>query len=318
MRISVWEDEGLREATLEELGEGLNKKTWFDVIDPSVEDMEGLADALRVPRHALIGKLKSNYPHVDSYPEYTKIFAWYLDMKESGKDLSLNMAPLIVFTNGSVVVTIGRSWTKISEEVAAEFTSPRIASASVASRVAYLTLSHALESYEHFVEKFEGEAERFEDEAPPWSKVFYSEAFVIRREASSLLRLLRRFRMIAEALTDGKAEVGIPEGDRKLFDGILERATGAEETTETTQEIMRDLINMHMDTLSYDMNRAMRLIASLTVIVGIPSLIGSILGANTVGSPYSLLLWQVVLISVVAAGLLALLFHMKGWLGVDG
>jgi Mg2+ and Co2+ transporter CorA len=75
---------------------------------------------------------------------------------------------------------------------------------------------------------------------------------------------------------------------------------------------------MHMDTLSYDMNRAMRLIASLTVIVGIPSLIGSILGANTVDSPYSLLLWQVVLISVVAAGLLALLFYMKGWLGVDG
>jgi len=124
--------------------------------------------------------------------------------------------------------------------------------------------------------------------------------------------------MLAEALTDGKAEVGIPESDRKLFDGILERATGAEETTETTQEIMRDLINMHMDTLSYDMNRAMRLIASLTVIVGIPSLIGSILGANTVDSPYSLLLWQVVLISVVAAGLLALLFYMKGWLGVDG
>ena len=78
-----------------------------------------------------------------------------------------------------------------------------------------------------------------------------------------------------------------------------------------------DLINMHMDTLSYDMNRAMRLIASLTVIVGIPSLIGSILGANTVDLPFSLLLWQVVFISVIAAGLLALLFYMKGWLGVN-
>jgi Mg2+ and Co2+ transporter CorA len=317
MRISIWESEGLREATLKELGESLKKKTWFDVTDPSVEDMERLADALKVPRHTLIGKLKSNYPHVDSYPEYTKVFTWYLNTKGSGKDLSFDMAPMIVFTNGSIVITIGRSWTQISEVVAAEFTSPRIASASVASRVAYLTLSHALESYEHFVEKFEGETERFEDEAPPWPKGFYSEAFIIRREASSLLRLLRHFRMLAEALTDGRAEVGISEADRKLFDGILERATGAEETTETTQEIMRDLISMHMDTLSHDMNRAMRLIAALTVIVGIPSLIGSILGANTVDSPYSLLLWQVVLISVVAAGLLALLFYMKGWLGVE-
>jgi len=317
MRISIWESEGLREATLKELGESLKKKTWFDVTDPSVEDMERLADALKVPRHTLIGKLKSNYPHVDSYPEYTKVFTWYLNTKGSGKGLSFDMVPMIVFTNGSIVITIGRSWTQISEVVAAEFTSPRIASASVASRVAYLTLSHALESYEHFVEKFEGETERFEDEAPPWPKGFYSEAFIIRREASSLLRLLRHFRMLAEALTDGRAEVGIPEADRKLFDGILERATGAEETTETTQEIMRDLISMHMDTLSHDMNRAMRLIAALTVIVGIPSLIGSILGANTVDSPYSLLLWQVVLISVVAAGLLALLFYMKGWLGVE-
>jgi len=35
--------------------------------------------------------LKSNYPHVDSYPEYTKIFARYLNMKGSGKGFSFDM-----------------------------------------------------------------------------------------------------------------------------------------------------------------------------------------------------------------------------------
>ncbi len=56
-----------------------------------------------------MGKLSSNYPHVDSYPEYTKIFAWYLNTKSSGKDLTSDMGPVIVFTNGHSVVSISQT-----------------------------------------------------------------------------------------------------------------------------------------------------------------------------------------------------------------
>ena len=43
MKISVWEDGKLRDATMEEFAAGHRKKLWFDVTDPSVEDLERVA-----------------------------------------------------------------------------------------------------------------------------------------------------------------------------------------------------------------------------------------------------------------------------------
>ena len=75
MKIRVWRDGALSDSNLEELTSNHREKLWFDATDPSIEDMERVAEALKVPRNSLIGKLSSNYSHVDSYPEYTKVFA---------------------------------------------------------------------------------------------------------------------------------------------------------------------------------------------------------------------------------------------------
>jgi hypothetical protein len=56
--ISVWEDKRLREATIEEFEANHRKKLWFDITDPSVEGLERVAEALRVPRNTLLGKLQ--------------------------------------------------------------------------------------------------------------------------------------------------------------------------------------------------------------------------------------------------------------------
>jgi Mg2+ and Co2+ transporter CorA len=316
MKISVWEKGKLREAIINELHSTNKKKLWFDIVDPSVEEMEGLTEAFRVPRNVLLGKLSSNYPHVDSYPEYTKIFVWYLNTEGTGKDLTNDMGPIIIFTNGQSVVSISHTWTKTSEAIASEIESPRYAQLSLIARVTYLTLNHTLESYEHYVDRFEALLETFENRALPWPRSFDREAFIIRRETSSLLRLLRHLKRLAEALTDDHTELGISDVEKRLFDIILERVIGAEETAETTENSMRDLISMHMDMLSDDMSRTMRLIAAFTVMIGVPSLIGSLLGANITQMP-DLSLWQEMAISATAAGVLALYFYTKGWLKMN-
>ena len=252
--------------------------------DPSVDDLEKLATTLKVPRNSLIGKLSSNYPHVDSYPEYTKIFAWYLNTQGLGKDITSDMAPVIAFTNGHSIVSISRSWTGLGDKITQFYDSPRYASLSNTARVIYLTLDHVLESYEYFVDSFETQAEKLEDQNPPWPRSAYMDAFVIKREASSLLRQLRHLKRLTEALTDNHTELGINELEKRMFDGLYERATGAVETTEVTQETMQDLIGMHMDTLSHDLNKTMRLIAALTVIIGVPSLFSTLLGLNVAGT----------------------------------
>jgi len=302
------------EASVDSVRVGHRRKLWFDVADPSVEDMEALAEAMGVPREALLGKLSSNYPHVDSYPEYTKVFTWYLNTSGTGRDLTAEMGPVIAFTNGHSVVTISKTWTGTSEAVANAFESPRYGEISLTARVIYLTLSHVMDSYEHFVDRYEAETERFEREPLPWLRGAYIEAFELRREASSLLRLLRHLRRLAEALVDEHTEIGIGEAEKRLFDGILERAVGAEETTDLTRETVLDLLGMHMDTLSYDMNRTMRLIAALAVIIGVPAVISTLLGASMPSVGGRVFPWVEIGLSLAVMAALAAAFYVRGWM----
>ena len=317
MKIKVWHEGRLTDSNLGDLVADHGKKLWFDVTDPNVDDLEMLATTIKVPRNSLIGKLSSNYPHVDSYPEYTKVFAWYLNTEGLGKDITSDMAPVIAFTNGRIVVSISRSWTGLSQRIAQNYESPRYSSLTHTARVIYLTLDHVLESYEYFVDSFETQAEKLEDQNPPWPRSAYLDAFIIRREASSLLRQLRHLKRLTEALTDNHTELGITEQEKRMFDGLYERATGAVETTEVTHETMQDLIGLHMDTLSQDLNRTMRLIAALTVIIGVPSLFSTLLGLNVVGSGTRTFPLAEIAISILTMFMLGTFFYVKGWLSLN-
>jgi magnesium transporter len=227
------------------------------------------------------------------------------------------MSPVVVFTNGQSVVSISRSWTKLSDEISRVYDSPRYAPISYTARVIYLTLDHVLESYEHFVDSFESQTEKLEDQNPPWPRSAYMDAFVIRREASSLLRQLRHLKRLTEALTDNYTELGVNEAEKRLFDVLYERAIGAEETTEKTHETMQDLIGLHMDTLSHDMNKTMRLIAALTVIIGVPSLFSTLLGLNITGAASGAFPLAETVISSLVMLILGLFFYVRGWLRLN-
>ena len=79
-------------------------------------------------------------------------------------------------------------------------------------------------------------------------------------------------------------------------------------------DVIRDLISMHLDTASHDMNKAMQFMAAITAIVAIPSVIGALLGMNLIDAPWPEQLWQVATVGFVATSLLAAYFYRKGWL----
>ena len=153
-----------------------------------------------------------------------------------------------------------------------------------------------------------------EEVIPPWPRDFYTNAFDIRKEASRLLRLLNHFRSISEFLTKGRADLALSDNEKRAIDGIYDRTVGAVETVEMSLQTVRDLIELHLDTVSHDMNRAMRLMTAITSIVAIPSVIGALLGMNLIDVPWPYPLWKVALVGMSAAVLLAAYFYRKGWL----
>jgi magnesium transporter len=314
MQIRLWEQGNLKPSPLDDLRANFNRPAWIDITDPTVGDMQSVADALSIPRHVLIGKLRSNYPHVDTYPEYVKIFAWHLTSSLEGRESSYHKNPVIVLANRNCVVTVSHSRTNIPETISNELGEKGLTDLSLRARVIYLVMRYLLERYEHFAEQFERAAEKLEEAIPPWPRDFYAESFNIRKDASRFLRLLRHFRTLVESLPKGRFSLSFTEEEMQLLDTVYDRAVGAEETTEMSLEIVKDLIEMHLDTVSHDMNRAMRLMAAITCIVAIPSVIGALLGMNLIDVPWPWQLWQVTSIGASAAILLAAYFYRKGWL----
>jgi len=312
MKLSVWENGQLLDAAFDEIEDLFNRPTWINVNDPSLEDLSRLSGILGMP---LIENLRSNYPHTDSYKQYTKIFSWYLTPSRGSKEFSFFRSPVVILTNKIGVITLSNTRSGIDGKVAEKLESKAFSGLSVPARVTYIVLLHMLEAYEQPVEEFERYTDRLEVAVPPWPKKFYAEAFHARRDVSNLLRILRHFRIMAESLTRESSYWPFnEEEEQRMIDTIYDRAVGTEEMAEMTLETIRDMISLHMDTLSHDMNKAMRLMAAITAIVALPSVIGSLFGMNLIGNPWPWELWEVSIVALSLALVLIVYFIAKGWL----
>ncbi len=311
----MWEAGNRRDATLEELKDTFGRPTWIDITDPTIEDLEKISQTLGISGNMLVAKLGSNYPHIDSYPEYTKIFAWRLSPITAIRGLSFRKNPVVILTNTVSAITISNSRTHLSDRVTGHLGKNDLPGLSITARVVYLTLIHLLEGYERSAEHFERLAESMEEVIPPWPRDFYTESFNIRKEAGRLLRLLNHFRVLTESLARGRVDLALSNDEKRAIDAIYDRTVGASETVEMSLQTVRDLIELHLDTVSHDMNRAMRLMAAITCIVAIPSVIGALLGMNLIDVPWPWKLWEVALVGTLAALLPAAYFYNKGWLG---
>jgi len=312
MKLSVWENGQLIDAAFDELKALFNRPTWINVNDPSLEDLSHMSEVLGMH---LIENLRSNYPHSDSYRQYTKIFSWYLTPSRDSKEFSFFRSPVVILTNKIGVITFSSTMSGVEGRIAEKLESKDLSGLSVPARVTYIVLLHMLEAYEQHVEEFERYTDRLEIAIPPWPKRFYAEAFHVRRDVSNLLRILRHFRIMVESLTrESSYKPFNEEEELRMIDSVYDRAVGIEEMAEMTLETIRDMISLHMDTLSHDMNMAMRLMAAITAIVALPSVIGSLFGMNLIGNPWPWELWQVSIVALSLALVLMVYFIVKGWL----
>ena len=217
--------------------------------------------------------------------------------------------------NKNSIVTISKSRTNLREMISRSLQEESLADLSLHARVTYLFLRQLLESYEQLTEHFEAKTEQLEEKTPPWPRKFYSDTFMIKKEANRLLRLSKHLSPMIEALSSVSPYTKFTNEERMIFDGLYERALGVEEMMDATLANMRDLVSMHVDAVSYGMNRGMRLLSAVTVIVGVATVVAALFGMSLIDIPQlPLHFWQVVLIDLILSLTLIAFFYSKGWL----
>ena len=108
---------------------------------------------------------------------------------------------------------------------------------------------------------------------------------------------------------------GFGERHEKIFDILTDEATYLHETASNARDNLQSLVDLYINTTSYETNNVMRTIAVITCLGIIPALMG-LLGSNIIGNPWHIQLWQVFGLIGILMLIMGWIFYRLGWLKV--
>ena len=292
--------------------------TWVDISPMSEADFEPVSRALGLPRVFLEGGLvEEAYPHIEYFEHYSMLFAWVPDVEVSGrrpKPIIVGHAGLLVICWGQNIITLSRARTDFFREVLDKARKHHTTGDSLVVSILHCILKYILEKDNEIITALEQQLIKLENiphkERPA---DFLETTFHLRREVNQLVPSLLHTKEVLAMVTSERIPLeGLTNRDERLFDMLKDEAGYLHETAQNTRDNLLSLIDLYINTNSYELNRVMRIVAVITCLGILPAVLG-LLGSNIAGNPWSVELWQV--FAGLGLGMLALgwMFYRLGW-----
>lgn len=293
--------------------------TWIDICWASEETLPELSKALDVSQVVLeSGLIEESYPRVDYYDHYSTIFARIADVKmeQRGiKRLTVSRVGLLVICRGLNIITISKTRTDAFERILQIARSKHEGEQPLVISVLYAVIKDVLERDRSIIRTMENELVTLENipfkQRPP---NFLESTFHLKKEVNQLVTSLLHMKEIASVITSKRVPLeGFTEDHSRIFDILADEATYLHETAESARDNLLSLIDLYINTTSFELNRVMRIIAVITCLGIIPALCG-MLGSNIIGNPWDIELWQLFCLLGFLMLALGWIFYRLGWL----
>ena len=293
--------------------------TWVDITSVSESNFNELSEALSLPRILLESELvEESYPRIDYFEHYSMIFARIAEPKivqKGTKRLFVNRTGLLVICYGQNIITISRQKASLFSQILEKAKKYHKSEEPLVVSVLYTILKYVLEKDAQIIDTLEQELLRLEgipmNARPP---DFLETTFHLRKEVNQLVPSLLHLKEIVTVITSNRVPLeGFSERHERLFDILMDEATYLNETAQNARENLLSLIDLYINTTSYEMNKVMRIIAVITCLGIIPAVAG-LLGSNVIGNPWGIHLWGVFsIVGVIMLGM-GWVFYRLGWL----
>jgi hypothetical protein len=135
---------------------------------------------------------------------------------------------------------------------------------------------------------------------------FFRQAFRLRRDLFQISADLWRLKAGIDQIEAGRLALpGHASPGGEIFGVLSDQADYLYETADNLREGLVSLIELHLNTVSYEMNRFMRLLAVVSVCGLVPATVGGLLGMNILGNPWPFTLGEVTFfVTLVVLGIL--------------
>lgn len=306
-----------RAASWEDLlrGLGSSQGEWFHVSNPSAEDLAEMGKAAGLAGGFLENHLLStSYPHVATVRGGAAVFLWIPELSAAGRVQRHGM--LFLLGEGRMLSLTRRSSARMERNAGAVVAARREADGvSFAVCVLQGILDAVLRQNEKLIGDFEQELRALEDvpirESSP---AFFERTFRVKQELSAAQADLWRLKGVIADLAAGHALPVDGDTAAEIFLRLTSEAEYLYETVVNLRDEVLSVLELHLNVVSFDMTRVMRVLAAVSVLGLIPAVIGGLFGMNLIDNPWPITLPQVAFCVCFGMVLCLYFFFVKGWL----
>jgi hypothetical protein len=285
---------------------GGTPRGWLHASNLEPARIEELARVTRLSRTLIENALgESSYPRLEVGPKWVT-FSLALPLPEGGRE------SLLMLIGEECVLSL----TLYRTESRTPFVVPPAAPRAWPVRAVLSVVRQALGRHEEIVGRTERELRALEELAADESPgEFFQQTFALRKRIGASKADLLRLRGILRAVAEGRRPLpGLGNEEREDMARVAEDADYLHETADGVREALLSLLDLHLNVSGYGMNRFMRLLAIVSALAIIPTIIGGLMGMNLIDNPWPATLPQVAFGTFIAMTCVLYIFLAKGWL----
>lgn len=286
---------------------------WYSIANVGPHNLAELAKAAGISQEFIAAHLLgTSYPHLETTDRYLSLFVW-LPERSAANQIERN--GLLLLASDKSVVTFCRRSVHLMEKIAGPVTG-ELASLPFPARTLCQFLKTVLDANEALIGRFEKELGELEDFPVRDSRQqFFERTFRLKKELSTAQSDLWRLRGVLKELAEPRFKVpGRTAGEIPFLHDLVEAGDYLYETVNNVREGVLSLIELHLNVVSFEMNRVMRVLAVVSVLGLIPAVVGGLLGMNLADNPWPVTLPQVTFVVCFAMVTSLYFFVAKGWL----
>jgi Mg2+ and Co2+ transporter CorA len=285
---------------------------WFHISNPSAAELQQIESAAALPAGYLETHLHGmSYAHWAMAGPRTGLFLRVPEVDSNG---SADRYAMLLLPLGTGLLSLSRRKLRAIERV--------VAHADAAGRklpfgvqMIVSVLDRVLRNNEHLAGICEERLRELEDVPVNESRPeFFERTFRLKKELSTAQADLWRLKGIAADLVSGHVNWTGLHDVVTLYPRFTSQVDYLYETMVNIREGVLSVIELHLNVVSFDMNRVMRLLAVVSVLGLIPAVVAGLLGMNVMNNPWPVTLAQVSFAVLFAMVLGLYFFVVKGWL----
>jgi len=324
LKISTLDEEGntrgYSKGTLSLEKDG--KPLWVDFQEITKDDLSYIEEITEISGEEIKKKLiEGSFPRIDHIGEIPSILLWDSRI-ENKSDLTTEITSprMLVVLKDANIITL----TTDKSELFTRVNRPKdqINKKNLIVEVLFSLLKLKMNDYGKIVHEIENKISEFEEiPIDKTSPEFLHKTFLFKKEIQQVSDNLWHFHQVLDQIItkEDLLNLGINENHRRNINTLHSESKYICRTARNVKQSLDTLIELHINTVSYDLNRIMRVIAVITCLAIIPSVIGGLLGVNLVmengdSIGFQLYIPEVVFLvcSLMLLGLYA--FYKMGWL----